>query len=61
MRTEKELLLELHAKNASLQQNKSFLDNPLFTEIDKKHFAETIEELTLEIAAIERLLQSRPA
>lgn len=56
MRTKEELLVELHAKKALLQQNKSYLENPLFPEKEKPYFLETIDELTAEIASVERLL-----
>ena len=56
MRTKEELLAELHAKRALLQQNKSYLENSLFPEHEKEYFLETIEELTVEIAGVERLL-----
>jgi hypothetical protein len=56
MRTKEELLVELHAKRVLLQQNKSYLENPLSPEKEKVYFLETIEELTAEITAVERLL-----
>ena len=58
MRTEEELLLELHAKNAAVSQCKSLLGNSMLSEYAKNDLVEIIEELTEEIVGVERLLKN---
>lgn len=61
MRTEKELILELHAKKAALKQCRALLDDSLLSEYAVADLNEIIEELIVEIAGVESLLkQSLP-